>query len=335
MRLAGNAPPWQRSGSRVSAGQAYSVFANGRIQWSPHDPALHAGPRFHLWARVAPGGRIVNLRHDTDTFTADCDGEVELGIYMGLWRDAYGTLATSPELYRRLQGHLDALLITWHGEPAAALADLVNAAPQTQFLREEAARLAAAADPPAGWHYLLETGHSAIFASATGPDGVPSIRLDGRDDQGILCRSVDCALTPATRLAWRWRVDEHPSRMPEDTVRTHDYVSIATEFDNGRDLTWIWSAALAPELHFHCPIKAWSARETHLVSRPTNSRPKTDENRRHAALRILARCSTWLWFAPCLAPISQVFLPFMVCRQCGSGAQRLCQACPQINGSGH
>jgi len=30
-------------------------------------------------------------------------------------------------------------------------------------------------------------------------------------------------------------------------------------------------------------------------------------------LRILARCPTWLRFAPCLTPISQVFQPFMVC----------------------
>ena len=268
MRLAGNAPPWQRSGLRVVGGQTYSVFANGRIQWSPHDAALYGGPRFHLWTRVVPGGRIANLCRDTDTFTADCDGEIELGIYMGIWRDAYGTLATSDDLYRRLQGHLDALVIVCRGEPDAALHDLIAVAPQAGFLRDEADRLMASVDPPRGWHYLLETGRSAIFsADAAGPEGHSSIRLHGHDDQGILCRAVDCALTPTTQLAWRWRVDEHPSRVAEDTVRTHDYISIAAEFDNGRDLTWIWSAGLAPEFHFHCPIKAWSARETHLVVR--------------------------------------------------------------------
>src|SRR4051812_11325826 len=39
---------------------------------------------------------------------------------------------------------------------------------------------------------------------------------------------------------------------------------------------------------------------------------KPDENRRHAVLRILTRCSTSFRFAPCLAPISQVFQPPMV-----------------------
>ena len=268
MRLGGNAPPWQRSGLRVVSGQTYSVFANGRIQWSPHDAALYGGPRFHLWTRVAPGGRIANLSHDTDTFVADCDGEIELGIYMGLWRDAYGTLATSPDLYRRLQGHLDALVIVWCGEADAALRSLIAGASRAQFLRDEADRLAEPIDPPSGWHYLLETGRSAIFSTGVaGSDGPSSIRLQGHDDQGILCRAVDWALTPTTRLAWRWCVDEHPSQVAEDTVRTHDYISIAAEFDNGRDLTWIWSAGLAPEFHFHCPIRAWSARETPLVVR--------------------------------------------------------------------
>ena len=44
-----------------------------------------------------------------------------------------------------------------------------------------------------------------------------------------------------------------------------------------------------------------------LVSRIANSLNKSAENRRHTALQMLARWSTLLRFAPCLAPISAFF----------------------------
>ena len=119
--------------------------------------------------------------------------------------------------------------------------------------------------PPA-WEYLLETGSSDIYRDCS-HDGRARICLHATDDQGILRKPVDFPLTPTTQLSWRWRLDEHPSTVPEDTNATHDYVSIATEFDNGRDLTWIWSSSLPTETWFDCPIKAWSRRETHFVVR--------------------------------------------------------------------
>ena len=266
LTLPANEPPWRGTGVHVHAGQWYSLFASGRIQWSPRDPALYGGPRFHLWARVAPGGRIVNLSADTGSFVADVSGELELALYMGLWKNAAGELATSTALYQSLQGQLDVLAIAWRGQTTDALATLASAAPAT-FIGQEIARLSASVAPPPGWEYLLETGYAEIFAQARDPAGRDAIRLEAHDDQGILRKPVDCALTPDTRITWRWRVTEQPSAVAEDSVRTHDYISIATEFDNGRDLTWIWSAALTPGEHFPCPIKAWTARETHWVVR--------------------------------------------------------------------
>ena len=55
---------------------------------------LHGGAGFHLWARVSPGGRIVNMIRDSTSFTADVDGELQLGIYLGMWGDAFGRLDT-------------------------------------------------------------------------------------------------------------------------------------------------------------------------------------------------------------------------------------------------
>lgn len=274
LHLNANEPPWHGTGIRVAAGQAYSLFADGRVHWSARDPTLYGGPRYHLWARVSPGGLIVNPTGESGTFVADVAGEIELGIYMGVWKNAFGELATAASLYRRLTGGLDVLAIAWRGDPVAALAAVcageTDAARRT-FFDAELARLRAPQVPPAGWDYLLDTGRADVFADAVGPAGERTIAVHSHDDQGIVCKPVDCALTPATRLAWRWRVTEPPSALAENSAQTHDYVSIAAEFDNGRDLTWIWSSRLAPGTHFHCPVGAWSARETHWVVRSGNA----------------------------------------------------------------
>jgi hypothetical protein len=58
-----------------------------------------------------------------------------------------------------------------------------------------------------------------------------------------------------------------PSRLPEHIQPTHDYLSIAVEFDDGRDLTYLWSAALPKDTIFQCPLPWWDQRETHWVVR--------------------------------------------------------------------
>lgn len=267
VHLPATRPPWQATGLRVRAGQSYSVFATGRVQWAAALPDLHGGPRFHLWLRVTPGGRIRNLREDTDTFTADVDGELEIGLYMGMWRDASGALATGPELYARLHGGLDALIVVWRVDAAAALGVLVEHTGAAGIFADEARHLRTRPTPPPGWQPLVETGETHLFTVATTSDGRACVRIDGEDDQGIVVHGCDVPLTPATRLSWAWRVESLPSAVAEDSARCHDYVSIATEFDNGRDLTWFWSSSLAPGRHFHCPVKAWTSRETHFVVR--------------------------------------------------------------------
>ena len=277
VRLRANDVPWQATGVRLKAGQAYSLFASGRVQWSPRDPTLYGGPRQHLCARIVPGGRVVNPTGDSGSFVADVDGELELAIYMGVWKNAFGELSTSESLYQRLTGGIAVLTIAWRGDAALALAALAHAAQgdgilQPPLIGRELARLRSPRAPPAEWDYLLETGSAGIFTDAFGPSGEPTIAVDARDDQGIVWAPVNCELNPQTRLSWRWRVSECPSNLAEDRAQTHDYISIATEFDNGRDLTWIWSSQLAPETHFACPIHAWTARETHWVVRSGNER---------------------------------------------------------------
>jgi hypothetical protein len=81
---------------------------------------------------------------------------------------------------------------------------------------------------------------------------------------GIVRYPVDLPLEPGLHLKWSWRVNTLPSAVAETTAATHDYSSIAVEFDDGRDLSWYWSATLKPGEHFPCPLPGWST-ETHYV----------------------------------------------------------------------
>jgi len=62
-------------------------------------------------------------------------------------------------------------------------------------------------------------------------------------------------------------MEKLPSEVAEDTLPTHDYLSVAVEFDNGQDITYFWSSELPLESTFRCPIPTWTARETHVVVR--------------------------------------------------------------------
>ena len=269
LTVPGNMPPWQMTGLSLQQGQAYSLFADGLIHWSKRHSHLHGGPRFHLWARVSPGGRAVNLSASSDTFVADVGGELELGIYMGLWADEFGRLESSPHLYQSLAGTIEVAIALYRGDPLAALENLDENGAAPPAITDEAARLRTPERTPHGWHYLHETGYATIYRDEETPTGAV-IHAHADDDQGILRHPVDFPLTSKTTVQWRWQVDEHPSVDPEDQAVSHDYISLATEFDNGRDLTWIWSSCLAPGTFFPCPIQVWQERETHYVIRSHN-----------------------------------------------------------------
>ncbi len=78
---------------------------------------------------------------------------------------------------------------------------------------------------------------------------------------------VELPLGDDLSLQWEWKVDQLPSKLPEHIQPTHDYLSIAIEFDNGLDLTYMWSSELAVDTIFQCPLPWWDQRETHWVLR--------------------------------------------------------------------
>ena len=134
-------------------------------------------------------------------------------------------------------------------------------------------KLTSPATPPKGWTYLPEIAaicDADIFhAVARGKSGGPAQQIEVRTRQnvGILEHAVEVPLDATTKLAWNWNVTTVPSKIAETTPPGHDYLSIAVKFDNGQDLTYMWSATLAPDTGFRCPLPGWDTRETHVVLR--------------------------------------------------------------------
>jgi Protein of unknown function (DUF3047) len=126
----------------------------------------------------------------------------------------------------------------------------------------EAARLADSPRPPPGWEHHPLTPPGEIYAASSA--GIVS---DCRQSGDIVRRPAEVPLTPTLRLRWSWRLDALPSELPEDTMLTHDYLSVALEFDDGQDLTWFWSCALPEGFAYRCPLDHWRHRETHVVAR--------------------------------------------------------------------
>jgi hypothetical protein len=128
--------------------------------------------------------------------------------------------------------------------------------------------------PPEGWAYLPELavlGPADIYriVQRQKGEGGPKTQMHvhTRKNAGILTRDVDVPLTAATQLKWRWKVDQIPSKLPETAAANHDYFSIAVKFENGKDLTYMWSSSLDKELGFDCPLPGWTGREYHVVVR--------------------------------------------------------------------
>jgi plastocyanin len=258
-----NRPPWRSSEVRVSAGEQVTWLAWG-VAHLLKPLGAFVPVEAVLGVRVA-GGAVQRSARPTHTFTADRDGVVELGPLFPAGGEVQrdGTVKTDRLPYRLQTGALAAVVARWPSgvDPAPALASVADR-DVSGLSAAESERLA---DPPAappGWQFHPLLSPAEIFsASASG------IATHCRQNGGIVQRPAEAALSPTLRLRWSWRVDELPSALPEDTLVTHDYISVALEFDDGRDLTWQWSCSLPVGFAYPCPLDHWRHRETHVVVR--------------------------------------------------------------------
>ena len=169
---------------------------------------------------------------------------------------------------------------------------------------------------PRGWQPLWRVGETGIFCEEADASGSAHIACRCRFDAGILKHPVDVPLDPAMHLAWSWRVTDLPSAFAENSVPTHDYLSIAVEFENGRDLTYAWSADLPIGTAFACPLPWWDKRETHMIVRSGTA----DLGRWLDEERPIAKDYAYAIGGPLPSRVVGVWLIALSCFQRGYGA---------------
>lgn len=264
--LASDHKPWLDTGLDLAAAERLSAFALGQTRLKGTD--LRFGADFQLWYRIGAEGAIFRGTRYSHTFAAAAPGRLYLASYFpGEWATRSGDLATPDEAYAQVEGGLTVLLLRWQVDPLEGLGRLSALGDVESLVAGEIERLTQPVPTPAGWDYLWFVGPAEIYRPCAEPGGTPAICCHSHNDVGLLQKAAELPFKPGTRLRWSWRIDELPSRVREDTLPTHDYLSIAVEFDNGQDITYFWSAELPIGQGFRCPIPTWTARETHVVIR--------------------------------------------------------------------
>lgn len=233
--LTGAEPGWTASGLAVAAGEKFKVRASGHA-WLAKGLGLVLTPASSIFVRIGGKGPVRRLGTDEWVFEAWTDGEVEL-LSKALSEFANEDGELLPGKRPAMKPGLG-VSVTQCGDPPSS------------------------ANEPDGWNYLWRIGQARVFSGET--DDV-EVMLNG--SVGILQRTIDQPLTADTQISWEWLIEQLPSELPEDLAFTHDYISIAVEFENGRDLTYMWSAGLDEGHIFRCPLDWWCDWETHWVLR--------------------------------------------------------------------
>jgi hypothetical protein len=264
--LASDQAPWFDTGIELGEGEHVTGFTIGKTRLKGTD--LSFGADFQLWYRIGPDGVIFRGTRFSHSFTVEKPGRLYLASYFpGEWSSRTGDLATPQEVYQQAEGMLTILLIRWRCDLLEGLRKLVALGDVEGVIAGEIDRLTNPLPTPPGWDYLWFVGPAEIYRPCADQGHKPAICCHSHNDVGLLHKDVVLPLTPDTRLRWAWRMDQLPSQIREDSLPTHDYLSIAVEFDNGQDITYYWSAELPVGTAFRCPIPTWTARETHVVIR--------------------------------------------------------------------
>jgi hypothetical protein len=290
LTLPATEPPWRDTGIDLDRGAELSYFATGRVYASkPLDIWITA--KNQLWTRLGEKGPISSSSRDSGTIARSEDDENDSGrLYVGNyfpndWKDPSGTRLQGDDVYSTVSGEMRVLVIVWNVPAHEGLTALLRSGDPMAIVANEIDRRENAPAPPPGWHYLWHIGTSEVFRAETDEARQPQICCDVQGDVAILQKDVDIALCPDTEISWQWTVDELPGLLREDTIPSHDYLSLAVEFDNGWDITYYWSRALAEGTGFICPLPNWKHREFHVVVRSGESGLGTPVVERRPLLR--------------------------------------------------
>lgn len=261
--LKGSELPWKDLGLSAGKGQEITFVLGGRV-WldREHDLWVEPGVAFHVRTR---GTRAMfNPMTNTGTMTTAADGPLEMARSVVEFQDDRGELAVPEDAYGKADAHIYGLALVWRGRAVSGLTSLLAHGDVCGVLGAELARLQSLRKLPADWHNFFMLGGGPVIFNDIGNR---AIACQPWKNAGILQRPVAVELKPRTLLSWRWIVEELPSQLPEDQLTSHDYLSIAAEFDDGQDLTYFWSSSLPVGKAFRCPIPRWTPLESHMVVR--------------------------------------------------------------------
>lgn len=252
---------WKSTDIQVTSGDEITIFGEGLVNMGLPN-ALE--PKQYLWARLGSEGPVFNLAANAFTFRAKHSGDLQLAVRpMGVyWEDRHGTFPADFHGVPPYPLKASAQVILWQGEATDGLRAMQASDPD----KYGGALKAIEQDRtlPEGFEYLWYLSQSNVFSGFDQADR-SGIIAHSTNDAGIVKRPLDIPLTPSTRLDFEWLYSDVRALGPESEAQFHDYMSIAIEFDNGQDITWLWSNHLDLGSSFTCPLPWWDQRETHIV----------------------------------------------------------------------
>ena len=267
--------PWTATGIQVKPNGTVSTFATGRV-WRSRLLDLWLRPQFAVWFKIGINGAVFNSTWDSNTFTATGDGELYVANqFPGQFGEPNGgRLAGQLSFYNKADGQFEILVVAWKdGVNVSELLQKRELGPSSgtpRLASQELERIKRDAHPsvPEDWKFLWFLGTSSIY-SLREHDSQPCMHCKPYQNVGILQKNFDppVPFLEGTQVSWEWLVSSLPSRLREDLTISHDYLSIAFEFENGRDLTYTWSWELPRKYGYWCPLPAWADREYHVVIR--------------------------------------------------------------------
>lgn len=258
--LTGTDMPWTQQLFEVKAGQKITFLLSGRWHlMRTLDLWFEPGVVFH--ARVS-GGAMFNPMDNSGTMQADRDGLVEIARSAGEFATPAGDLWGPAEEYVKAEGRVEGIAIVWNITPETGLRRMLAEGDAGLVIHDALQRETFPHATPEGWHNHHNFGEAGIFRTSG-----DEMCCQTHKNVAILRRDVEMDLVDGLTLTWDWLVEELPSRVAEDHVPTHDYLSIAVEYDDGQDITYMWSAELSQGTVFRCPLPGWNMIETHVVQR--------------------------------------------------------------------
>jgi hypothetical protein len=259
-------PPWLASKAVLTTGDNVSCFAAGRI-YANKFLDIYVPLSMQIWFKIGAGD-IFRGTQDSHSFVAQGNGPLQFGNYFpNDWQSPAGDRQQDDNIYAASSGDAKILIIKWSLPILDGLKKLAAIGDVEHRLRNEINRIEQGPTTPMGWNYLWNIGPSDIYRDKLAAGDSACISCHTNGNTGILQKAVDIPLDESSEISWRWCIHQLASTIREDAVPSHDYLSIAVEFDNGRDITYYWSSTLPFETGYDCPLPNWKGKEYHVVIR--------------------------------------------------------------------